>query len=114
MAQLAPLRDGTFDACAATGRVPLAWSPLGGGRVATGEGLRADLLETLDALAEREQVSRSAMALAFVLAHPTRPVAVVGTQQPNRLVDAVTALGVHLDRADVYQIVQAAEGVPLP
>lgn len=114
VAHLAPLRDGTLDACAATGRVPLAWSPLAGGRVATGEGLRVELLDTLDALAEREQVSRSAVAIAFVLAHPTRPVAVVGTQRADRLVDAVTALGVHLDRADVYRIVQAAEGVPLP
>jgi aryl-alcohol dehydrogenase-like predicted oxidoreductase len=114
VAHLDPLRDGTFDACIVMGRVPLAWSPLAGGRVADGIGLRPGLVDVLDELAMREQVTRTAIALAFVLAHPARPVAVVGTQRPERLHDAVRAVGVHLDRADVYRIVQASDGVPLP
>lgn len=111
---LAPLRDGTLDLCMRDGVVPLAWSPLGGGRLMTGDGVRPELLATLDELAEREGVDRAAVCYAFVLAHPSAPVALLGTQSPERLRSATEALAVHLDRADVYRIVQASEGVPLP
>src|SRR5690606_23785151 len=39
-AHLDPLRDGTFDACMRDGVTPMAWSPLAGGRLATGAGSR--------------------------------------------------------------------------
>ena len=55
---LDPLRDGTFDACMRDGVVPLVWSPLAGGRLATGDGVRPELLAVLDGLAEREGVDR--------------------------------------------------------
>lgn len=112
--ELGPLRDGTLDHCMATGMVPLAWSPLAGGRLATGSDIPADLATLLDQLADREGVDRSHIAIAFVLAHPSAPVAIIGTQDPNRITASTKALGVNLDRADVYAIVQASEGVPLP
>ena len=113
-AHLDPLRDGTLDLCLRDGVVPLAWSPLGGGRLVTGEGVRPELLAVLDGLAEREGVDRTLIAYAFVLAHPARPVVIVGTQDPARLRAAVGALDVALDRHDCYRIVEASEGVPLP
>ncbi len=111
---LAPIRDGTFDQCMADDVVPLAWSPLGGGRLATGEGLRPELLDVLDTIAERESSDRSQVALAFVLAHPAAPVPIIGTQNTDRIRDAATAVDIHLDRSDVYAILQASEGQPLP
>ncbi|MFM8530286.1 MAG: aldo/keto reductase, partial [Ilumatobacteraceae bacterium] len=111
---LGAMRDGTLDLCTETGMVPLAWSPLAGGRIATGEGVRPDLTAVLNDLASREGVSRAAVAVAFVLAHPSRPVALLGTQQVSRLTDLSVAATVALDRADVYRIVQASDGVPLP
>lgn len=113
-AHLAPLRDGTFDLCMRDGVRPLAWSPLGGGRLAEGSGVRAELLSVLDRLAEREGVDRPALAVAFVLAHPSRPVALLGTQHPERLAALAAAAGVHLDRSDVYDIIEASEGRRLP
>ena len=113
-AHLAPLRDGTFDVCMRDGVLPLAWSPLGGGRLAEGSGVRADLLAVLDRLAEREGVDRATLAVAFVLAHPAHPVALLGTQQPERLARLAGAPGVHLDRSDVYDIIEASQGRPLP
>ncbi len=112
--ELAPLRDGTLDLCMRDGIVPLAWSPLAGGRLGDDTGIRPALLEVLDRLAGRESVDRAAIALAFVLAHPSRAVALVGTQRPERLHGAAAALGVHLDRSDVYEIIEASEGVRLP
>lgn len=111
---LDPMRDGTFDLCMTTHLTPLVWSALAGGRLATGEDVSPELLLVLDELATREKVSRSAIAIAFVLAHPAQAVALVGTQSPTRLRELVQATDVHLDRADVYRIVQASDGVPLP
>lgn len=113
-AHLDPLRDGTLDQAMELGLAVLAWSPLDGGRLATGEGIAADLLAVLDDLAQREGVDRATIAIAFVLCHPSSPVAILGTQQPQRLREAVRALEVHLDRTDLYRIVAASEGVPLP
>ena len=73
-----------------------------------------DIKNVLDGLAEREGVDRAAVCIAFVLAHPSAPVAILGTQTPARLAAATAALAVTLDRGDVYAIVQASEGVPLP
>jgi predicted oxidoreductase len=111
---LDPLRDGTFDMCQQEKMVPLAWSPLAGGRISSEQGVRHELIETLDRLAETYSVSRESIAIAFVLAHPSQPIALVGTQQPQRLTDCVTATTVPLSRKDVYDIVQASDGVPLP
>ncbi|MCY4067550.1 MAG: aldo/keto reductase [Acidimicrobiaceae bacterium] len=119
-AHLDPLSDGTFDLCMRAGVLPLVWSPLGGGRLAGdahgagGAGASEPLVAVLDRLAAREGVDRAAAALAFVLAHPARPVALLGTQQPSRLVKLAEALGVHLDRSDLYDVIEASQGAPMP
>jgi predicted oxidoreductase len=113
-AHLDPLRDGTLDQAQREGLAVLAWSPLAGGRLATGEDLPADLVAVLDELAQRESVDRAAIATAFVLSLPGGPVAILGTQTPARLHEAQRALDVHLDRTDAYRIVAASEGKPLP
>ncbi len=114
VSHLDPMRDGTLDRAMRDGLVPLAWSPLAGGALATGEGVRPALLAVLDRLAEREGVERATIALAFVLCHPAAPVAIVGTQNPVRIANANKALTVQLDRTDCYELIVASEGVPLP
>jgi len=113
---LDPLRDGTFDKSMRDGVTPLAWSPLGGGRLFDDgpDGINPELAAVVDGLAEREGVDRSAIALGFVLAHPANAVAIIGTQKVERVRSSTAALSVTLDRNDVYAIVEASEGVPLP
>jgi predicted oxidoreductase len=118
---LDPLRDGTFDQCLRLGMVPMAWGPLRGGALVRPPGpghpggvVRPQLLEVLDWLARREGVDRAAAALAFVLAHPARPVAVVGTTRPERIGEMAQALGVRLTRSDVYDVIEASQGESLP
>lgn len=110
---LDPLLDGTGDLAMRDDRAVLAWSPLARGAIATGEGLAPDLRAVLDDLALREEVDRAAIGLAFLLALPFRPVAILGSQDPARLRSASVALDVHLDRVDVHRILAAA-GVPQP
>lgn len=111
---LDPMRDGTFDLCMEGGLTPLAWSPLAGGRLVEGTSVSPALINALDTLARRENVSRAAMALAFVLAHPAAPVAIVGTQRAERIPELVSATNVTLTRSDVYSIIEASDGSPLP
>jgi aryl-alcohol dehydrogenase-like predicted oxidoreductase len=110
---LRPITGGLLDVCMQAGVTPLAYSPLGGGRL-LGDDLPAGLAVLLDGLAEREGVDRAAVALAWVLAHASRPVAIVGTTSPERIRAATAALRVHLDRTDAYAVLEAAQGHPHP
>lgn len=114
VAALGPLRDGTFDLCMREGVTPLAWSPLAGGRVVTGENLRPELLAVLDEIAAARGTSREQVAYAFVLSHPARPVVLLGTQKPERLAAAASSPVQSLERTELYRIVAASEGRPLP
>ena len=120
---LEPLRNGLLDQCMRLRVTPLAWSPLAGGHL----GLSADaardkthgdrlaaLIECLDRLAAREGVARSAIALAFLHAHPAGVVPIIGTQRPERIRDSIAALRVQLSRTDWYEIVAASQGKRLP
>lgn len=114
VAELRPVRDGTLDRCLRDDTLLLAWSPLAGGRVVSGEGLRPALVAELDAIADREGADRAAVAVAFVLALPGRPVAIVGSQDSRRLGRLASAVDVELSRSDVYRLIEASEGVSLP
>ena len=112
-----PLSDGTLDQAMASGMGVLAWSPLAQGRlgISTKGGARAEAVrQTLDAVALVKGVSRTAVAYAWILAHPSGAVPIIGTQQPERIVEATEALKVELSRAEWYAILTAARGTPLP
>ena len=111
---LAPIFDGTFDYCMQHQLVVLAWSPLAGGKLAGEQDVPPALVQVLDALADREGVDKATISLAFALAHPARPVALVGSIDLDRIPQATRALEVHLDRSDVYRIIEASLGQPLP
>jgi predicted oxidoreductase len=107
-----PVRDGTFDQCLTLSVTPLAWSPLGGGRV--GAGQDDVVATTLQRLADEHGVDPTAIALSFVMSHPSSPIPILGTQQVERVVAARQALGVRLDRAEWYELYQAGTGEQLP
>ncbi|MDH4117297.1 MAG: aldo/keto reductase [Acidimicrobiia bacterium] len=109
-AHLGSLRDGTFDLAMRSGLVPLLWSPLAGGRLVTGEGVRTELTVALDRLAAAHDVDRTTVALAFCLAQAPRPVVIVGSQNVSRLRRYPDALALELSRDEIYTIVEASEG----
>ncbi len=111
---LDPLFDGTFDQCMQHGHTVLAWSPLAGGKLAGHQNIPNALADVLQSLAGREGVDQAAIGLAFVLAHPARPVALVGSIDIDRIARARQSLDVQLSRSDVYSIIEASMGEPLP
>ena len=71
-------------------------------------------MQKIDDLAARENTDRAGIALAFVLAHPSRPIAIIGSQNAARIEAAPKTLSITLTRQDVYALIEAAEGVSLP
>lgn len=119
---LDPVQDGVFDQCLSRNMTPLAWSPLGGGRLALSvhdaqqadpTGRLAKVISALDHTAAQHGVSRTVAALAFAMTHPSRPIPVIGTQTASRMAEAMRAVSVRLSRTEWYAIAAAA-GMPLP
>jgi predicted oxidoreductase len=111
-----PIVDGTLDLALETGASVLAWSPLGGGRIAQPEqDARANrVAKALDEAAAKHQVSRSTIAYAWVMMHPAAPIPLVGTQNVDRILETRDVSKVELSRDDWYAILVASRGVPMP
>ncbi|MDN3557015.1 aldo/keto reductase [Halomonas maura] len=105
LAHAEPLFDGLFDALVGDGQVPMAWSPLGGGRVLTGPA-RPQLL----AQAEQFGVTPAGLALAWLRALPGRPLPVIGSLRPERLETLCRDAELDLPRAAWFALLEAARG----
>ncbi len=93
----------------------LAWSPLGGGRLASPADDRSRAVVTLlDAKANESGVDRSAAAYSWIMAHPARPIPIVGTQNPARIAKIAEAYKPQWTRADWYRVLEASMGEKLP
>lgn len=112
---LNPLFDGIFDQSMAEGMTFLAWSPLGGGRLGdpADERVRA-IAALLDAKAAEYDVSRAAATYSWVMAHPARPIPIVGTQNPGRIKEIPQAFVPRWTRAEWYAVLQTSMGENLP
>jgi len=113
---IAPITDGVLDQAMAQQMSVLAWSPLGGGRLGgQGDDQRTKhVIAALDRIAQRDDVARTAVAYAWVMAHPAHPIPIIGSQQPDRIAQAAQAFEVKLSRGDWYEILTAARQAPLP
>ncbi|MCA3709162.1 MAG: aldo/keto reductase, partial [Phenylobacterium sp.] len=108
---VAPLGDGVLDQAIARGMAVLAWSPLGGGRLGNpaDERTRA-VAAALDAKAKQAGVSRAAAAYSWIMAHPVRPIPIVGTQSVPRIAEIPDAYTPTWTRAEWYEVLVAARG----
>ncbi|RZJ97886.1 MAG: aldo/keto reductase [Novosphingobium sp.] len=106
----APVWDGVLDQAQALGASVLAWSTLGGGRIS----LPGPVTALIEHKAQETGVAKAAAAYAWVLAHPARPIPIVGSQQPERIREAADAFKVEWTRAEWYEVLQASTGERLP
>lgn len=106
------LTDGTLDLAARDGVVPLAWSPLAEGRLGDGTVARsqreAAVHRVLDRIAADGGTTRSTVALAWVMRHPTQPVPIIGSTRPERIRAAAAAIDLTLERTDWLAVTRAA------
>lgn len=111
-----PLFDGILDQALERNLTVLTWSPLAGGHLLQddGDARSRAVIAILDRIAEQQQVDRAAIAYAWAMAHPSRPIPLVGSQNPDRIRSAATALRVRLSGQQWYEILVAARGAPMP
>ncbi|MEM7567944.1 MAG: aldo/keto reductase [Pseudomonadota bacterium] len=112
------LGDGTLDQCEERGIVPMAWSPLGGGRLLSEGADRSEREDAVRVALDRIAVAAGAgldvAALAWLLAHPAGIVPVLGTGRPERIAAAMQAFEVGLSRPDWYAVLEASRSAPMP
>lgn len=110
------LFDGTLDQCQRLGLSPMAWSPLAGGRFfAPGDPAAIRLREMAKTLAPGYAgATLDQLAIAWILALPSRPVVILGTNDLSRIKAAAEAATLTLDRQDWYALWTAATGAEVP
>ena len=67
-----------------------------------------ELNKTLNDMAEREGVSKAAIAIAWILRHPAGMQAIIGTMNPEHIKDICDAAKVELSHHDWYELYLAS------
>ncbi len=108
--------DGSLDLCQRLDIRPMAWSPMGGGRLFHDDSEQADRLrDVLGRVGRRAGgASMDQVALAWVLKHPAEFVPVLGTGRLSRIRKAVEALDLSLSREQWFEIWCASTGRDVP
>ena len=86
----------------------MAWSPLAGGALFSGD--HPDVMSALSNVASQNNVDETAVAIAWLLAHPSRILPVLGTNSLERIKSMSAAFDVRMDRQTWYEIYTAALG----
>jgi predicted oxidoreductase len=95
--------DGTIDTLLKHQTAPMAWSPLGGGNLMAAN-------SSLWAKKEKYKASESQLSLAWLMRHPSKIFPVIGTTQPERIIESAKAVDIKLDRQDWFEMLKAAAG----
>jgi predicted oxidoreductase len=94
-------------------KVPaMAWSPLAGGELFSPE--YKDLHAKLEAIGTAQGGDASAVAVAWLLAHPAGILPVMGTNDLGRIARLSDACKVEISRQDWFDLYTAANGYEVP
>ena len=81
---------------------PMAWSPLAGGALFAPE--NKAIHDSLAAIAARYDSDVTTLVVAWLMAHPSRIMPVMGTNSLERIAHFGGAAGIHIDRQTWYEI----------
>jgi predicted oxidoreductase len=113
--EIGAIEDRTLDIAMQHNHAVLAWSPLGGGRIANPTNPRETAVAAaLDEVASAHSVSRTAAAYGWIMAHPAHPIPIVGSQHAARIKEAADAYKVTWTREAWYKVLVASRQEPLP
>ena len=108
----APFTNGDVAFHQQHGQPLMAWSPLAGGALFA-EGAK-NVFDALSKVAGENGVDESAVAVAWLMAHPSRIIPVLGTNNLDRISRIGDAAKVTMDRQSWYEIYTAALGDEVP
>ena len=109
------LYDGTLSQCEQHKIRPMGWSVLGGGQLFDGSETAERIHQTCDDIREKYNgAADDALATAWVMAHPSRPLAITGSNKIERIESQAEAADIQLERQEWYALWTAAKGHPIP
>lgn len=111
-----PIDDGVFDQCQRHRILPMAWSPLAKGALMAKDDPAAKRLhEKAAALsAKYGGATLDQLAYAWIMAHPSCPLPIIGTNKLERIKAVAKAAEIRLEREDWYALWSAAKGHGIP
>ncbi|PWJ39245.1 aldo/keto reductase [Sediminitomix flava] len=111
-----PFLDGTLDKCLEKSIKPMAWSPLGSGRIFTDKEAEdvVRVRKVLTELSEKYDASFDQLLFAWLFKHPSQIIPILGTGKTERIQSAADALKINMDQEDWFRIWEAAEGNEVP
>jgi len=104
----APLFDGTLDVLMKHSVSPMAWSPLGGGK------LVRESQGSLFHKTSQYKATETQLSLAWLLKHPSKVFPVIGTTKPERVVESAKSIDISLDLQDWFDMLKIARGFDVP
>jgi len=113
--ETSPLWNGVMDQAEERSMAIMAWSPLAGGRIAVPDETHSTAAsKVLQAHANAYGVSVASATYSWIMAHPARPIPIVGTQNIARIGEIPDAFKPRWTRKQWYAVLQAAMGENLP
>ncbi|MCS6833537.1 MAG: aldo/keto reductase, partial [Flammeovirgaceae bacterium] len=115
--RLAPFLDGTLDQCQRLRLAPMAWSPLGSGKIFQSPPQDAQthrLQNALHPIGQKYCVGYDTILLAWLLRHPARIIPILGTTHPDRFRSAMASLDLRLTDEEWFEIWKASSGEEIP
>ena len=101
--------NGTLDKMLQEGIQTMSWSPLGA--VFKDETAQTKRIKAvLKKLTKKYEISEDVILLAFILKHPAKVAPVVGTTNKERILNANSALNIHLELQDWFEMLAASQG----
>ena len=111
--------DGTLDQCMQHNITPMAWCPIATvvyeawGNTFSHEDV-ARIHQEFERQAQHYGCEKWVVAFAWLLKHPAKICPIVGSTNPQRIVEAKQALELNYSREDWYRVLQARNGQPVP
>lgn len=108
LTQHTALFDGSLDVLMKHRVSPMAWSPLAGGKLVSGDS------GNLFVNAARYGATNVQLSLAWLLRHPSVIFPVIGTTKPERIEECARALEITIDVQDWFEMLKVVQGKEMP
>lgn len=106
LSRVAPFFNGDLDVLQEHEASAMAWSPLGGGKLMIGD-------REWFGKAAKYNATYGQLSLAWLLKHHAI-FPVIGTTQPDRIIESAKSLEIDLDRQDWFEMLQWVQGEEVP
>jgi predicted oxidoreductase len=103
-----PMFDGIVDTLMKHKASPMAWSPLGGGK------LMDQNFSRVFANAPQYKATENQLAVAWLLKHPSKVFPVIGTTTPERIQESAGAIGINIDLQHWFDMLKVVQGKEMP